>query len=353
MITTTQKRTAVRDVVAAMEAYTLAIRPAKIKLNQNESPFDVPLEIKQEVLERVAKRPWNLYPDFEAVALRSAIADAYALTTDNILVGNGSNELLATAIGAFVGPGRPVIFPRPTFTLYEKLITIAGGVPMPIEFDPSTGTLPLDAMLRAIESVADPVVILCSPNNPTGGVLPPGGLDALLATGAAVLFDRAYGDFANDALPPLHERLVTFSTFSKAWGLAGLRIGWMAATAQTCREVRKVKLPYNLNVISEAIAIAAIEHRDLRDRNVAAIVAERERVAKEMANITAIRTFPSFANFIAFRTSDAKRIFNDLWLRGVLVRDVSAYPRMENCLRVSIGTREENDRFLAALREVA
>jgi len=114
-----------------------------------------------------------------------------------------------------------------------------------------------------------------------------------------------------------------------------------------------VKLPYNLNVISEAIAIAAIEHRDLRDRNVAAIVAERERVAKEMANITAIRTFPSFANFIAFRTSDAKRIFNDLWLRGVLVRDVSAYPRMENCLRVSIGTREENDRFLAALREVA
>ena len=353
MITTTQKRTAVRDVIAAMDAYTLAIRPAKIKLNQNESPFDVPPQIKQEVLAKVAQRPWNLYPDFEAIALRTAIADAYGLTTENILVGNGSNELLATAIGAFVGPGRPVIFPRPTFTLYEKLITVAGGIPMPIEFDPAKGTLPLDAMLRAIEAANDPVVILCSPNNPTGGVLPAGGLDALLGTGAAVLFDRAYGDFANDSLPVLNDRLVTFSTFSKAWGLAGLRIGWMAATADTCREVRKVKLPYNLNVISEAVAIAAIERRDIRDRNVAAIVAERERVANEMSNIAAIEAFPSAANFIAFRTADAKRIFHELWLRGILIRDVSAYPRMENCLRVSIGSAAENDSFLAALKEVA
>lgn len=353
MMTTEKKRTTVREVIAAMEAYTLAIRPAEVKLNQNESPFDLPKEIKEEVLARIARRPWNLYPDFEAIQLRSSLADAYGLKPENILVGNGSNELLATAIGAFVGPGRPVIFPRPTFTLYEKLVTIAGGTPMPIDLDASSGLLPLDAMLKAVDSVADPVVIVCSPNNPTGGVLPPGGLDALLATGAAVLFDRAYGDFANDSLPALNERLVTFSTFSKAWGLAGLRIGWMAATAETCREVRKVKLPYNLNVISEAIAIATIERRDIRDRNVAAIVAERKRVTDEMKNIASIDVFPSAANFIAFRTKDAKRIFNDLWLRRVLVRDISGYPLMENCLRVSIGSREQNDRFLAALKEVA
>ena len=353
MIAAQRKRTTVREVVAAMEAYTLAIRPAEVKLNQNESPFDLPKEIKEEVLARVSKRPWNLYPDFEAIQLRTAIADAYGLKADNILVGNGSNELLATAIGAFVGPGRPVIFPRPTFTLYEKLVTVAGGVPIPIDIDPATGLLPLDAMLRVIDAVEDPVVIVCSPNNPTGGVLPPGGIEALLASGAVVLFDRAYGDFAGDTLPPLNERLVTFSTFSKAWGLAGLRIGWMAATAETCREVRKVKLPYNLNVISEAIAIAAIDHRALRNQNVEAIVAERERVAAEMKKIASIEAFPSAANFIAFRTSDAKRIFNDLWLRRVLVRDISGYPLMENCLRVSIGSREQNDRFLAALKEVA
>jgi histidinol-phosphate aminotransferase len=351
MTTLEEKRTTVRAIVAAMSAYTLELRPAQVKLNQNESPFDMPPALKQEVLARVAQRPWNLYPDFEGVELRSAIADAFGLDRGNILVGNGSNELLATAIGAFVGPGRPVIFPRPTFTLYEKLVTIAGGVPVPIDFDPSTGTLPLDAMLRAIDQAKDALVIVCSPNNPTGGVLPGGGLNALLATGAVVLFDRAYADFANEALPPLNERLVAFSTFSKAWGLAGLRVGWLAATAEICREVRKVKLPYNLNVISEAIAIAGLERRDLRDRNVAAIVAERERVAIEMSKIDAIRIFPSSANFIAFRTANAKRIFEELWFRRVLVRDVSAYPRMENCLRVSIGSREQNDTFLAALKE--
>jgi len=353
MTTTEQKRSTVREVIAAMQAYTLALRPAEVKLNQNESPFDVPKEIKEEVLARVAARPWNLYPDFEAMTLRSAIANAHGLEPENILVGNGSNELLATAFGTFIDPGRPVIFPRPTFTLYEQLVKITGGVPMPIDFDPSTGLLPLDTMLRTIDSVEDPIVVVCSPNNPTGGVLPPGGLEALLATGALVLFDRAYGDFAGDMLPPLHEHLVTFSTFSKAWGLAGMRVGWLASTAALCREIRKVKLPYNLNVISEAITATAIERRDLRDRNVAAIVSERERVAAAMRTIASVRIFPSAANFIAFRTTDAKHVFNELWRRGVLIRDVSAYPRMENCLRVSIGTPDQNDRFLSALKEVA
>src|SRR5207244_6300051 len=127
-----------------------------------------PDELKQQVLDRVAKRSWNIYPDFESVGLRTAIADAYGFKQENILVGNGSNELLAAAIGAFVGPGTPVVFARPTFTLYEKLVTIAGGLPIPIEFEPDSGLLPLDEMLRAI--TPDAVVILCSPNNPTGGV---------------------------------------------------------------------------------------------------------------------------------------------------------------------------------------
>lgn len=332
-----------RDVVAAMTAYTLELRAAEIKLNQNESPFDVPAQMKRDVLAQLAERPWNRYPDFESTALREALARAYGLAPENILVGNGSNELLAAAIGAFVGPGTPVILPRPTFTLYEKLVTIAGGVTIAIDFDPDSGLLPLERMLDAI--VPGAVLIVCSPNNPTGGVLPSGGLEALLATGATVLFDRAYGDFAGDTLPPLHDNLVTFSTFSKAWGLAALRVGWLAATAQTCREIRKVKLPYSLNILSEAIAAIALDHRALRDQNVARIVAERDRVAHAIRGIA----FPSRANFIAFRTRrNSKDVFEDLYARGILIRDVSAYPRMENCLRVSIGTREQNDAFLEA-----
>jgi len=339
-----------RSVVAAMTAYTLELREAEIKLNQNESPFDFPRELKEQVLARMAERPWNLYPDFESTALRVAVAKAYGLAPENILVGNGSNELLAAAIGAFVGPGTPVVFPRPTFALYEKLLTIAGGLPMAIDFDPDSGFLPLDEMLSAIRKYENAVVIVCSPNNPTGGVLPRGGLEALLKSGAMVLLDQAYGDFAQEELPAPHERLVAFRTFSKAWGLAALRVGWLASTRENCREIRKVKLPYSLNVISEAVAALALENRAIRDANLARIIAERERVIAAMQDIPQITSFPTQANFVTFRTK--KPLFDAFWARGILVRDVSAYPRLQGCLRVSIGTAKQNSAFLAALKEV-
>ncbi len=343
-----------RSAVAAMTAYTLDLREADVKLNQNESPYDFPRELKEEALARVLDRPWNLYPDFESLALREAIASAEGLTAGNILAGNGSNELLAAAVGTFVGPGTPVVFPRPAFALYEKLITISGGLALPVDFDPDSGLLPVDEMLAVIAAHQNPVSILCSPNNPTGGVLPENGLDRLLRSGAMVLFDRAYCDFEEGGPagePALCSNLVTFRTFSKAFGLASLRVGWLESTAENCREIRKVKLPYSLNIISEAIATIALGNRELRDAHVASIIAERRRVLEAMRAIPGITPFPTSANFIAFRTPDARRMFEALLARRVLVRDVSAYPRLKNCLRVSIGSPEQNDAFLDALRE--
>jgi histidinol-phosphate aminotransferase len=217
---------------------------------------------------------------------------------------------------------------------------------VPIDFDPTSGLLPLDEMLRALATLDGAVAIVCSPNNPTGSVLAHGGLQRLLDSGATVLFDRAYGDFADDELPPLDDRLVTFSTFSKAWGLAALRTGWLASTAATCREIRKVKLPYSLNVISEHIAAVALENRDMRDANVARIVAERERLLAAMRGIRSIAVYPSCANFIAFRT---RATFDDFFERGILIRKTP----LDATLRVSIGTPEQNDRFFAALQELA
>jgi histidinol-phosphate aminotransferase len=341
-----------RDVVAAMTAYTLELREAEIKLNQNEGPYDFPRELKEEVLARVLERPWNIYPDFESMHLRGALARAHGYETENVLVGNGSNELLAAAIPTFVGPGTPVVFPKPSFALYEKLVAVAGGIALPIAVDPTTGFLPLDEMLRAIDRCDNAIAVVCSPNNPTGGVLPDGGINALLSTGATVLFDRAYGDFATDVLPALHDRLVTFSTFSKAWGLAGLRVGWLASTASTCREIRKVKLPYSLNIISEAVAATALDHGEIRSRNVANTIAERARMFEAMEQIDGVRPFPSRSNFIAFTTKrDAKDVFNDLHRRGILIRDIRA--AVPNALRVSVGTPSQNDAFLEALSSCA
>src|SRR5687768_82780 len=148
-----------RATVAAMTAYTLELREAEIKLNQNEVPFDFPF--KEEALARVAQRAWNRYPDFESSTLRAALADAYGYEPENVLVGNGSNELLAATIGAFVGPGTPVVFARPTFALYEKPVVISGGLPVPIDLDPATGFLPLEPMTRALATMRGAVVIAC------------------------------------------------------------------------------------------------------------------------------------------------------------------------------------------------
>ena len=259
-------------------------------------------------------------------------------------------------------PGTPVIFPRPTFALYEKLAVVAGGVPIPVEFDPATGTLPIADILRIVPAVENPVVIVCSPNNPTGGALQSEELQSLLDSGAMVLFDRAYGDFAehNSMYEPfgqtpmvLHPRLVTFSTFSKAWGLAGLRVGWVASTAENCREIRKVKLPYSLNIISEAAAVVALQHRAVRDAHVQQLVSERQRMIAAMSAVPRIRVFPTQTNFITFRAEKkARDVFEALHARGILIRDVSSYPRLAYCLRVSVGSPAQNDRFLEALREV-
>ncbi len=335
-----------RAAIAAMTAYTLELRDAAIKLNQNEGPDDLPRAFKEELFRRVVNRSWNRYPDFELTELRSALARANGLEPDQILAGNGSNELLAATVATFVGPGTPVVIPRPTFALYEKLVAIAGGTVVPVDIDPATGVLPLDAIVRAAGPAS--VVIVCSPNNPTGGVLPPDGVDELLATGATVLLDRAYGEFdGGRATSPAgaggiaRAPLITFSTFSKAWGLAGLRVGWLASAAETCREIRKVKLPYSLNIVSEAAAILALENPWLRDRNVERVRKERARVMDALGDAA----FPSQANFILFRARAG--LFDDLLARGILVRAYAGF------LRVSIGLPEENDAFLAAMKELA
>jgi histidinol-phosphate aminotransferase len=341
----------VREAVRAISAYTLEPRTARDKLDQNEGALDLPAPLKEQIVARVMRRRWNVYPDFEAVELRDALARRSGIARENVLVGNGSNELLMVAMATLVGAERRVVIPTPTFPLYEKLATIFGGEVVRVAIDPRTGTLPVEAMLdEAGNASGGAVVVACSPNNPTGGVLPDGALSGLLASGAFVLFDRAYGEFHDDGPPPPADRLVTLSTFSKAWGLASLRIGWLESTPELCAEMRKVKLPYNLNVFSQEAALVAIENEAVMREAVAGTVRERERVAARLIGLRGIEIFPSSSNFIALRIEgSADALFEGLAARGTLIRNVSRYPGMERCLRVSIGRREQNDRFLAAI----
>ena len=344
----------VKPAVRAVAAYTLAARRAPVKVNQNENPYDLPEALKRRVLEKALLGPWSRYPEFDPKELLERLASFAGWRSDGVLAGNGSNELIEALLLVTVGPGTRVAIPEPTFTLYALLTRVLGGevVPVPLGSD-----LEYDAasLARARRESKAALTIVCSPNNPTGGVLPLDDLRRLCETGdGLVVVDEAYHEFSGQSAVPLladHPNLVVLRTFSKAMALAGLRVGYLLASPELVREVNKARLPYNLNFISQAAAMAAMEDWPALERTVARLVEHREGLFAALRDVPGVRPYPSRANFILFALEQAEPgpVFESIHRRGVLVRDVSAYPRLSRCLRVSVGSPAENQAFLAAL----
>ena len=350
----------VKPAVRRLEAYTLKHFQPRIKLNQNESPYDVPAELKRDILARAADRPWNRYPPFVAESFMAAVSEATGWPTSGILVANGSNELIQSLLAVVVEPGVSVVVPEPTFTLYRLMTEVHGGTVVSVPLD---GELRFDveAIIEAARGSDASVIVLCTPNNPTGGALTQREIEHIHdATGSLVLLDQAYVEFGGyDALPLLRDRprLVILRTYSKAMALAGLRAGYLLAHPEVATQVDKAKLPYNVNFFTEIAAAEVMRRRDLLRPYVDEARMERERVHEGLRQLGGVRVFPSQANFLLFRVDsprvDHRAVFERL-LRGygILVRDVSRYPMLEGCLRVNAGTPAENDEFLAAMRQI-
>jgi histidinol-phosphate aminotransferase len=255
---------------------------------------------------------------------------------------------------ATLGPGRTVAIPQPTFTLYTLMAGAMGATITPV---PLTDTLGFDVP-RLIEAagVAD-VLILCSPNNPTGSLLLLKDLEkVLLAARGLVIVDEAYHEFSGQTALPLLRRfrnLIVLRTFSKAMGLAGLRFGYMMAPVDLTREIAKVKLPYNVNVFTLTAAEVLMDAAYAMEGSIRALVVERQRLIEELAEVEGVEPFPSHANFVLFRTPHpADIVFQKLYEEGVLIRNVSHYPMLERGLRVTVGTSDQNRRFLEKLELV-
>jgi histidinol-phosphate aminotransferase len=344
----------VKPTVRQIQAYTLAAREAPVKINQNENPWDLPEAVKRRVLDKALVRPWARYPDFDPHELTEALARFAGWRADGTLAGNGSNELIEALLMVTVGPGTRVVIPEPTFTLYALLTEILGGEAVRV---PLTEKLRYDtrALVEARRQSGAAVTIVCSPNNPTGTVLSRHDLERLLGAGDGIVaLDEAYHEFAGETAVPLleqHPNLVVLRTFSKAKALAGLRVGYLLASPELVREVNKARLPYNLNFFTQTAALAALEERDALDEMVGRIVEERERLIAALGNMPGVRAWPSKANFILLELLEVspRVVFEALYRRGVLVRDVSSYPMLSRCLRVSVGTPDENETFLHAL----
>jgi len=257
-----------------------------------------------------------------------------------------------------IGEGRRVLISEPTFALYRQVATVLGGCVISVPLTSSL-TYDVEALLDVMKRDEPDVTIICSPNNPTGCVMGDGELKRLLeATNGIIAVDEAYFEFAEHTVVPLleaHKNLVVFRTFSKAMAMAALRVGYLLAAPELAREIGKAVLPYNLNAVSQTIAETAVEmYGETLLPLVKKIIDERERLLVELGHIEGLTVVPSQANFMLLRFSyeEPRRVFKELLQRDILVRDVSGYPMLGDCLRVSVGTPEENDKLLAALREI-
>jgi len=330
-------------------------RPDLIKLDANESPFPLPERIRRELVEALRQVEVNRYPDPKAERLRTALAASSGVVPGQLVLGNGSDELIQLLLLAIGEPGAAVLAPVPTFSMYELIARAQGlrfeGVPLGRRFEPD-----LPGLIEAIERARPRAVFLASPNNPTGGVFSdPEIVKVLSVAPGLVVVDEAYGPYAGrTALPHLvdQERLVILRTLSKV-GLAGLRVGYLVTHPSLAEELEKVRLPFNLNAYSQAAAVVVLAHQEWIEDNVREVIRERARVAKGLAGVPGVEVFSSEANFILFRTTHASdALFEGLLAEGVLVRNLGGAPGLVNCLRVTVGTTEENDRFLDGVTTV-
>lgn len=342
----------------AQSAYALSAPVARRKLNQNESPWDVPPEFKRDVLAAAETAPWQRYPEFAPPALLAELAAHYGWVPEGVLVGNGSNELIQATLSVALGPADVVVAPTPTFSLYRLLTGVLGGRYRPVPLGPDFA-YDVDALIETAVRERARVVVLNSPNNPTGSALPAGAVARVLEeTGALVVCDEAYQEFGGPTALPLlasSSRLVVLRTFSKALGMAGLRFGLALAHPAVAREIAKGKLPYNVNVVTLTAAAAALRYGPVLEERVRLIVENRRRLVARLRTLPGLTVFPSAANFvlIRFERHPAREVFRRLLdEHGILVRDVSGAAELAQCLRISIGTAEDMDAVADALEHI-
>ena len=356
-----------RADVALLAGYHSPQVDVEVRLNTNESPEPPPPAFTAALADAVGRIDWHRYPDRDATALRERIAALHGVDPSQVFCASGSNEVLQSVLLAYGGPGRTALVWEPTYALHSHIARVVGTEVVVAERGPDFVVDP-EVALADLEASGPDVAFVCSPNNPTGTIEPPEAVAAVgewaTQRGALVLVDEAYGQFsASSALSLLDDTrpLVVSRTFSKTWSMAALRLGYLVGPSWVVDELHKVALPYRLDAVQQVAGCLALDHVGEMEGRVARVVAERTRIEAALAGL-GVTVWPSGANFVLFRPAttdggpgDVARgdaVWQGLVDRSVLVRNCSSWPRLAGCLRVTVGTPSENDRFLAALAEV-
>ncbi len=350
----------VRDAIRAERAYRVPTTvEAAAKLDQNESPFDLPRPMKEAALAFLDVE-WNRYPDDQPVRLVAALQSAWGLPEGSVLVGRGSNDLVQTLGLCLLERDTPVVLPAPMFALYGSVARMHGARVVGVSPEPDLSH-DADRILAAAVEAGAPLTVVTTPNNPTGAIIPHEGLRRLAAGVPGLLVvDEAYYEFVDgptglDLLPEF-SNVIVLRTFSKAMGLAGLRLGVLAAHPDLVAEIAKARLPFLIDRLGEAVGLAALAAPELVAERVGVLTAERDALLAHLATLDGVETGPAAANFFLLRTPlDAPALLAALAAEGVLVRNVTGYPELAaqdgrpGWVRVSVGAPDENAAFRRAL----
>lgn len=345
-----------RDDLGLFEGYHSPQVKVGVRLNTNESPFPPPTEFSAAAANAALDVEYHRYPDREVTSLRSALGQLHSVEPAQIVVGNGSNEVLQALCLAYGGPGRTVAVFEPTYAMHSAIARVSGATVVVGE-RAADFSLDLGEVERVLTESQPAITFLCSPNNPSGNSLPPEMVDKVISLAPGlVVVDEAYGQFASwSALGQVSEdsALVVTRTFSKTWSLAALRLGYLVGPRWVAEDLAKVLLPYHVDALKQRIGRLALQFTEDMEQRVSTLVEERGRIATALSDLP-VDAWRSDANFLLFRPRAMSG--DDLWQRlvdrEVLVRNCSGWPRLADCLRVTVGTPAENTRFLDALQEV-
>lgn len=343
----------IRDEIMALSAYHVPDSAGLVKLDAMENPYALPAEVQAEIAKLVATAALNRYPDPGASRLKASLREALNIPPEMaLLLGNGSDEIIQMLVMAVAKPGAVVMGVEPSFVMFRMIATFCGvrfaGVPLKPDF-----TLDVDRTIAEIAEHRPALVFIAYPNNPTGNLFDAAAMARVIeAAPGLVVVDEAYHAFADRTFMPRlqdYPNLLVMRTLSKS-GLAGLRLGLLVGRDVWLSHVDKVRLPYNINVLTQLVAEQVLGRQALLAQQAAAIKSERARLFAELGRMPGVQAFPSDANFILFRTGAAEQVFNDLRRQGVLIKNLhGSHPALADCLRVTVGTPAENDKFQRAL----
>ena len=338
-----------------MKAYLVPDSTGMVKLDAMENPYPLPEALRARIGELVGGTTLNRYPDPTAAEVKERLRDALEVPPGaDLIVGNGSDELILVLALVAGGPGAVVLGMEPSFVMFRRIATYAGSRYVGVDLREDFG-LDIERTLAAIERYRPGLVILCYPNNPTGNLFDEELVTRIIeAAPGMVVMDEAYHAFAGKSFAGRlgrHSNLLVLRTLSKL-GLAGIRLGAVMGPSAWLKELDKVRLPYNVNTLTQIVACEALQHGAVLTEQAAAIKLERGRMLGELARVPGITAYSSDANFILFKAGNADRVFEGLKSRGVLIKNLHGSHRLlENCLRVTVGTPDENGAFLTALNQ--